>query len=316
MTDFFENAFSWDNKLVLTLRPLLTRPGALTRDYLSGHRVRYVHPLRLFLFTSAICLAIIQYFGANPARISIDNKPGNKELHQPSVNLPFGTPSPAPAGTATPAPTEKASGDDDDDEGDADPVKGLADELDRAAGKVPPANAAPAQATQTAATPPPDDDFGDRIARRAEARIKADGGAERLQKEITNDLQRRVSYVALALLPIFAVMLRSLYWRRDSYYFAHLIFSLHYHTFLLLFVAAYTLVQLVLPTAFWPVRTLLHAALLLGPGMYLFLALRRLYGESIRRALTKVCLLGGMHLLVLFIGLAVVGGLAIYRAFA
>jgi hypothetical protein len=39
----------WDGKLLTTLRVLVTKPGALTCEYLSGKRVRYISPLRLYL---------------------------------------------------------------------------------------------------------------------------------------------------------------------------------------------------------------------------------------------------------------------------
>ena len=325
VADFFENAFSWDNKLVLTLRPLLTRPGALTRDYLSGHRVRYVHPLRLFLFTSAICLAIIEFLGGSlfgPLEINLnDHKP-----QKPKSHLQAGDPSPAPAPAtgASPAPAAPAdlavplvpalspagparqNGDENDAESKSD--EEVANALDLAE-KVRPS----AAASSGSAASPPDEDLGDEIARKVKARVQADGGTQRMRKEFTENVGRRASWVALALLPIFAAMLRGLYWRRDSYYFAHFVFSLHYHTFLLMFFAAYTLLRVLLPTSFWPVHTLLNFCLLL-PGVYLFLALRRLYAESRRRTFTKVFLLGTLHISVLALGLLITGVWSAYRA--
>jgi hypothetical protein len=51
----------WDGKLVRTFRLLVSKPGALTCEYLAGKRVRYISPLRvylscclLFLFVSAV----------------------------------------------------------------------------------------------------------------------------------------------------------------------------------------------------------------------------------------------------------------------
>jgi hypothetical protein len=41
-----------DSRLWQTLFALLVRPGALTREYLDGHRVRYLPPLRLYLVLS------------------------------------------------------------------------------------------------------------------------------------------------------------------------------------------------------------------------------------------------------------------------
>lgn len=43
-----------DSRLWQTLRALLLRPGALTREFLDGHRVRYLPPLRLYLVISLL----------------------------------------------------------------------------------------------------------------------------------------------------------------------------------------------------------------------------------------------------------------------
>jgi len=44
--------FHFDSKFIGTLRPLLTRPGFLTNEYLAGKRARYFQPFKLFLFIS------------------------------------------------------------------------------------------------------------------------------------------------------------------------------------------------------------------------------------------------------------------------
>lgn len=49
-----EEFLHWDGKLATTFRLLLTRPGALTREYLAGRRVRYVSPLRVYLTCSLL----------------------------------------------------------------------------------------------------------------------------------------------------------------------------------------------------------------------------------------------------------------------
>jgi hypothetical protein len=43
-----------DSRLWRTLRALLIRPGALTREFLDGHRVRYLPPVRLYLVVSVM----------------------------------------------------------------------------------------------------------------------------------------------------------------------------------------------------------------------------------------------------------------------
>ena len=236
----------------------------------------------------------------------------------------FGDPSPSPIPSTDDSPTPVAStmpaavpatppamvptpGDGNDHP--AKQSKDLADALTSAADKIRQASAAANHpAVPGASSAPPGEDLGDQIARSVEiareAEAKASEGSESV-REMTGGDQRRVSWVALALLPIFAVMLRTLYWRLDSYYFAHFVFSLHYHTFLLLFFVAYTLLHVVLPTSIGLVDSLLHLCLLL-PGVYLFIALRRLYAEGTGRTLAKVLLLGAMHVSVLALGLTMV----------
>jgi hypothetical protein len=43
-----------DSRLWSTLRPLLKRPGFLTREYFAGRRARYLPPLRLYLIMSVL----------------------------------------------------------------------------------------------------------------------------------------------------------------------------------------------------------------------------------------------------------------------
>jgi hypothetical protein len=41
-----------DSRFARTMKPLLFKPGRLTRDYLGGRRFRYTPPMRLYLFSS------------------------------------------------------------------------------------------------------------------------------------------------------------------------------------------------------------------------------------------------------------------------
>ena len=91
IADFFDNAICWDNKLFRTLGPLFRQPGFLTHEFMVGRRVRYVHPLRLFLFTSAVCLTLLQY--SHYKMYSVEVGKGNpNEKHGLHAKLP----SPAP----------------------------------------------------------------------------------------------------------------------------------------------------------------------------------------------------------------------------
>ena len=52
--DFVDTVFNIDSRVFRTLGPLLAKPGHLTLEYLHGHRVRYVSPVRLFVFLSVL----------------------------------------------------------------------------------------------------------------------------------------------------------------------------------------------------------------------------------------------------------------------
>lgn len=51
--DFFNSVFGLDSRIARTFGPLLLNPGFLTNEYFAGRRVRYVSPVRLFVF---LCL--------------------------------------------------------------------------------------------------------------------------------------------------------------------------------------------------------------------------------------------------------------------
>lgn len=44
--------FHFESKFFRTLRPLVFQPGYLTREYITGRRIRYFEPFKLFLFIS------------------------------------------------------------------------------------------------------------------------------------------------------------------------------------------------------------------------------------------------------------------------
>ena len=333
VTDFLDNTFCWDNKLLRTLGPLFRQPGGLTVEFMAGRRVRYVHPLRLFLFTSAVCLALL-HFGSNTFDTDHGKHPSKAAARRQGKK----------SGADAPAPTPAAAvGNDAAQAGETPeelPPEAAAVLAKLSAAGVPvvapglPSTAAADAASPTPTGSPPDraavkaevraaltgklgderaaqvTELGDRISEAVEKKVESEGMGG-FTRQISEGVRQRLSWVALGMLPIFALMLRGLYWRADSYYFLHLVFSLHYHTFLLMFWTAYSWLRVGLD------RTFLHSVVflcLLGVPVYLFLALRRVYGDSARRTWLKVGVLGAMHLLAIVAALGAIGGLAFFSA--
>ncbi len=52
----------FDGKFFSTLRSLLFRPGFLTKEYIRGRRASYLHPIRMYVFTSTVFFIIFFSF--------------------------------------------------------------------------------------------------------------------------------------------------------------------------------------------------------------------------------------------------------------
>src|SRR5881227_1227150 len=61
IADLLNEFLNWDSKVFATIGLLLVRPWKLTNQFLAGHRVRYVHPLRLYLLASILFFFAINY---------------------------------------------------------------------------------------------------------------------------------------------------------------------------------------------------------------------------------------------------------------
>ncbi|MEC5146279.1 DUF3667 domain-containing protein [Chitinophaga sp. 212800010-3] len=51
---FVADVLHYDSQFLLTLKYLLFRPGYLSREYMAGKRVRYVNPIKLYIFVSFV----------------------------------------------------------------------------------------------------------------------------------------------------------------------------------------------------------------------------------------------------------------------
>lgn len=59
--DFLSNYFAFDSKLGRSIHHFFLRPGYLTKRFNEGKRVRYVHPLRLYLVISVFFFFLLSY---------------------------------------------------------------------------------------------------------------------------------------------------------------------------------------------------------------------------------------------------------------
>src|ERR1700738_834835 len=62
IVDVLDSFLNWDSKFFATIGLLIAKPWRLTNEFLSGKRVRYVHPLRLYLLASILFFFAINYW--------------------------------------------------------------------------------------------------------------------------------------------------------------------------------------------------------------------------------------------------------------
>jgi len=76
-THFIYDITHFDGKFFSTLKYLLFRPGFLSKEYLKGRRAGYLHPVKMFVFTSALFFLIFfSFYGQyNPFNYSEPRRP-------------------------------------------------------------------------------------------------------------------------------------------------------------------------------------------------------------------------------------------------
>src|SRR5438552_18218446 len=74
IVDVLDSFLNWDSKFFATIGLLLTRPWRLTNEFLSGRRVRYLHPGRLYLLASILFFFAVNYEAKSIPQTKLSDK--------------------------------------------------------------------------------------------------------------------------------------------------------------------------------------------------------------------------------------------------
>ena len=299
IVDLLNEFLNWDSKFFRTLALLLVRPWKLTNDFLAGHRVRYVHPLRLYLLASILFFFAVNYWAKSihlqPGKLTSENRaqieaaldtqkltPEQRAKVEQALSMANMPPEVAaimaakrkdttPEETATPqaTPTSKAT---------ATPLVDFGP-------------------TKNRSTP-----FEKWIETRAKEKIGEHGTNLQL---FVKTLISNLPYMMLCCIPLFALVLKILYIRRHIFYIDHLIYALHIHSF------AYVATILIILTTIGSNRVAagefagwIITVLWLTFAMQIFLSIRRVYRQSWVISIFKFIFGGFVYLIVLSVALA------------
>jgi hypothetical protein len=297
IVDLLNEFLNWDSKFFATIGLLLVRPWKLTNQFLAGHRVRYVHPLRLYLLASILFFFAVNY-GARglhlePGKLSPKDR-AELEADLKKEDLPPAardqleallreSPSPAAPAASPNAPSP--------------PPALKTDKQKQEYGKIGERPFVVFDSEKKSSTP---------FERWVEARAKDKMGEHGTKMGLfISTLFSNLPYMMLCCIPLFAFVLRILYLRRHIFYIDHLIYALHIHTFAYVGIMLIVLATIGLNRmAPGPIAGWIIALLWIAFVVQIFLSIRRVYRQGWFISIFKFLFGGLVYLIVIGAALA------------
>jgi hypothetical protein len=285
IADFFNTQFNLDSKFFKAVFAIF-QPGKLTIEYFNGKHVTYASPIRIFLLTAILFFAVasIETDGVNLEMNDEDlfakaeeiksiqlldsiSREVKDQFDHSQVNtaldsLLAGFENARRSGRDSITLSLKFSENIDDlNVAKKDIVELSLDELADKYGM---------------------DSFYERILFKQQIKAVKNG------KSLLNYFVSKLPLMVLLMMPFLAVFLKLLYIRREFYYVEHLVFSFHCHAFVFLIATFLALLGDFLGG--W------IALFIIGIVVYLFVAMKRVYGQPFGKTLLKFIILSILYL--------------------
>ena len=274
-------------KLPKTLWQLLRYPGSLTVDFLEGRRQRSIRPVRLYFGLSVLyflLLSLTSDFAMNVAKNF--GEPGKNTRSSTEINRPLTSQKKEPdsASIADGINTSAPNGE-----------KARQTIVPQAVPKFEPK--VEVEAKDLAIL---DQIFPRDISMELKKRITRFSNLPEREavRALSDGMMHQASKAMFFLLPVFAFILKCLFFTKRIPYGAHLLFSFHYHAFLFV-----CLLVLLLPNP-----KLIEFSIVLWACLYLPFALQRTYNIGWWATLWRCFMLSMLYLLAIL--LALLGALA------
>ena len=290
---FIYDLFHFDGKFFDTLRNLAFRPGRVPAEYIRGRRMRYLDPIRMYLFTSAIFFLVF-FSGDNSRKVlkmnyadqldakdrseligeyrgKLAEKPGDTALQRKLKIL---------TDTSRPLTVEELYLINDGD------FINLADSNYR--------SVADYDSVQKTLPPGKRDGWLERMLARKgiEANEKYRGNLRGGTEQLTNIFLHNLPSLLFISLPFFALILRLLYIRRRHFFYAdHFIFSLYHYIFSFILLLLVFGLSALNQWSGWNIFRYLVVLLFLAGPVYLFFSMKNFYRQATGKTVLKFLLL-------------------------
>jgi hypothetical protein len=266
--------FHFDSKFFGTLKPLLFQPGYLTKVYVAGKRVAFIHPIRLYIFISIVFFLFM--LGSSKSsheekktvetaksttKIPIDVKVQRlkKDLQNPKLTQ-------EERDSLLQVAIEKFS----NEEGQENNFTINSNWMNDSDTSL----TAYEHRQQMLPTTQRDNFLKHYIVRKNFELRKYPNVGEKIKEEIKHNVPKMM----FLLLPLFALTLKVVYYRSKKYYYEHLIYSFHVHSALFLSLLLITALTWIFDL-FYDISDLLSFGWFIYALWYIYRSLRTFYGS-------------------------------------
>jgi hypothetical protein len=301
LRELLEDFLDFDSRFMRTMKPLLFKPGKLTRDYLDGRRFRYTPPLRLYLFSSIACFFLAALAAGGSIQINTNGEDvvaGLKisALEDPELQQALERMDPDKRQRVEEALQQVAEAKEEaaeEEEGEEDSGIMIGDKpWDR-------------ETNPFILEWAPDwvNDWVNDEIEQSPQKGKEIAENPDLIKDKVFDVLPATMFV---LLPIVALLFKFWYLFAKKYYIEHLIFALHNHSFafvmIVFFILLSTLNTWIEPGEdgrFTAVANWVYAAIGIWIPVYFLVSLKRVYQQGWVMTIAKYCVIGFSYLVLL-----------------
>jgi hypothetical protein len=311
VTHFSYDITHFDSKFFTSLKDLLFKPGFLSKEYMNGKRASYLHPVKMYVFTSAIFFLLFFSFFSPKSNFKVsdpEDMTGTERLEELNrlekkliINKELLADSSVDRKLKkladmrdTTRPVTRSDFEQLDSTKLEINISGRSNNY-TSVGQYDSAQQALPSAER-------DNWFMRRLIKKEIAinnKYRYDPKAA-LDK-LVNTVIHRLPYMLFISLPLFALILKLLYVRRKNFYYAdHGVFTIHLYIFtFILMLIVFTMGTL--SNKGWGFLNLVIILLVLWLFVYLYLAMKRFYGQSRWKTIIKFIFAAALSLLMMTI---------------
>ena len=301
---FVFDIFHFDGKFFHTLKYIFVRPGMVAREYCQGKRMSFLHPIRMYLFTSAIfflVFASVNHINSGDSSNSknkamstsdrmelaqeykerLNRKPGDTSLVKIIALLTDTTR--VVTGNQIlamdPRPFLTISGKGYKTLSNYDSAQNALPDNER------------------------DGWFKRMLTKKAVSfNEKYEGRTDEGSKIFWESFLHRVPYMLFLSLPFFALILKLLYGRRKNFYYSdHAIFTIYHYILSFILLLVVFCISTLEDKVGWGIFSYLIIAILISWPLYLLLEMKNFYQQRWLKTIAKFLLLNLLGLIVIFI---------------